>query len=95
VVSRVGSNFLAIYDVDVDASKSIGYSESQDGVHWSSGARLQLFTDPTIAARTPLALIEDGHGAYDLFVTAFIFGKDASGKDTNPGNLFHFKIKAE
>jgi hypothetical protein len=95
VVSRIGSNFLAIYDVDVDAAKSIGYSESQDGVYWTPGTRLELFTDPAIGARTPLALIEDGHGAYDLFVTAFIYGKDASGKDTNPGNLFHFKVKVE
>jgi hypothetical protein len=94
VVSRIGSNFLAIYDVDVDAPKSIGYSESQDGVYWTPGMRLELFTDPAITARTPLALIEDGHGAYDLFVTAFIRGKDASGKDASSGHLFHFKIKA-
>ncbi len=57
--------------------------------------RLELFTDPAITARTPLALIEDGHGAYDLFVTAFIRGKDASGKDASQGHLFHFEIKTE
>jgi hypothetical protein len=96
VVSRIGSTFLAIYDVaDTDTPKSIGYSESQDGVYWTPGARLELFTDPAIAARTPLALIEDGQGAYDLFVTAYVSGKNAAGKDASLGHLFHFKVKAE
>ncbi|MGD0730944.1 MAG: hypothetical protein ABR956_06750 [Terracidiphilus sp.] len=94
VVSRVGDSYLAVYDVDVDAGNSIGYADSQDGVNWSQGRRLEIFTDPSFHARTPLALIDDGHGAYDLFVTAYAPVKNAQGKTVSKGALFHLKVKA-
>jgi len=94
VVSRIGASYLAVYDVDVDAGNAIGYTDSQDGVQWPQGKRLQIFPGHGIQARTPLALIDDGHGAYDLFVTAYAPVPDGQGKTVNAGSLFHLKVKA-
>lgn len=95
VVSRIGSAYVAIYDVDVDAINAIGYADSLDGVHWANGKRLQIFSDPAIQARTPLALIPDGQGGYDLFVTAYVHLQNQRGQPVNAGSMFHFKVKAE
>jgi hypothetical protein len=94
VVSRIGASFLAVYDVDVDAGNAIGYTESQDGANWTPGTRLQIFPGHDIQARTPLALIDDGHGGYDLFVTAYAPVPDGQGKTTSTGAMFHLKVKA-
>jgi len=94
VVSRIGASYLAVYDVDVDAGNAIGYTDSQDGVQWPQGKRLQIFPGHDIQARTPLALIDDGHGGYDLFVTAYAPVPDGQGKTTSTGAMFHLKVKA-
>ena len=93
VVSRIGDSYLAIYDVDVDLGNAIGYTDSQDGVHWPQGRRLEIFPGHEIHARTPLALIGDGHGAYDLFVTAYAPVPDGRGGSVSSGALFHMKVK--
>jgi hypothetical protein len=94
VVSRMGAAYLAIYDVDVDEGDAIGYTESQDGVHWSQGRHLEIFPAHGVQARTPLALIDDGHGSYDLFVTGSTQLKNSQGRTVNSAGLFHMKVKA-
>jgi hypothetical protein len=93
VVSKVENTYLAIYDVDVDEGNAIGYTESQDGVNWSQGRRLQIFPAHGIQARTPLALIADGHGSYDLFVTGYAPLQNRQGQTVNSAGLFHLKVK--
>jgi len=56
---------------------------------------IHIFSDPAIQARTPLALIPDGQGGYDLFVTAYVHLQNQRGQPVNAGSMFHFKVKAE
>lgn len=63
--------YLAVYDVDV--ANAIGYTLSNDGIHWSPGQHLLVQKGSGMWAteiRTPLGLIGEGNGKFTLFYTA-------------------------
>ena len=64
-------SFVAVYDTD--APNAIGYTFSQDGIHWSWGQHLVVQQGSGIWAtevRTPLGLIPERGDKFTLFYTA-------------------------
>jgi hypothetical protein len=71
IVTKIGETYVAIYDdLDPEQGQSMGYTASLDGIHWTSGKHLPLFPPEVAHPRTPLALIPNADGTFDLFVTA-------------------------
>lgn len=71
IVRKIGDAYVAVYDdLDPDQEGAIGYAASLDGVHWTSAQHLMLFRGKEAYPRTPLALIPNKDGTFDLFVTA-------------------------
>jgi hypothetical protein len=71
IVAKIGDTYVAIYDdLDPEQGQSMGYTASLDGIHWTSGKHLPLFLPEVAHPRTPLALIPNADGTFDLFVTA-------------------------
>ncbi|MGO8756504.1 MAG: hypothetical protein ACLQG3_00110 [Terracidiphilus sp.] len=72
IVTRLASGaYVAVYDNHVP--NEVGYSISEDGIHWSAGQHLVVQKDDGIWAsevRTPLGLVEEDNGAFTLFYTA-------------------------
>jgi hypothetical protein len=72
IVTRLTDGALvAVYDDH--RPNSIGYSFSNDGIHWSRGQQLTVQTGSGVWAsevRTPLGLIDEGNGSYTLFYSA-------------------------
>jgi hypothetical protein len=72
IVTRLASGaYVAVYDNHVP--NQVGYSISEDGIHWSAGKHLVVQTGNGIWAsevRTPLGLVEEGDGGFTLFYTA-------------------------
>lgn len=72
IVTRLADGtFLAVYDTKEE--KSIGYTFSTDGVHWSAGQHLVVQRGDGVWSndvRTPLGLIEEGKDTFTLFYTA-------------------------
>lgn len=93
IVSRLkDGTYVAVYDVSVP--HAIGYTVSDDGIHWSPGQRLRVQRGSGIWAteiRTPLGLIAEGNGKITLFYTANekISGKNPDGYGINatPGSI--------
>jgi len=80
IVTQVKGGYLMVYDADVisadykrDASR-VGFSTSQDGVHWTKGGRITIQSDgPNHWAklmRTPLGLVPEGGDLFTLLYTA-------------------------
>ena len=85
--------YVAIYDVDFAFAHSIGYASSFDGVHWTAGKHLLLFPKTT-TARTPLALIPNADGTFDLFVIALSRASPANGgRPVTAEGLYLFKVR--
>ena len=93
IVSQLSDGtFIAVYDTD--APNAIGYTLSDDGIHWSAGQHLIVQEGAGIWAtevRTPLGLIDEGNGSFTLFYTANEkvpgSGPDANGIVTTPGSM--------
>ena len=93
IVSQMGDGtYIAVYDTD--APNAIGYTLSDDGIHWSAGQHLVVQEGNGIWAtevRTPLGLVDEGNGAFSLFYTANekVSGAapDSNGIVTTPGSI--------
>ena len=93
IVTRLSNGtYAAVYDTD--APNAIGYTLSNDGVHWSVGQHLVVQDEPHIWAtevRTPLGLIDEGNGQFSLFYTANEkisgAGPDGNGIVSTPGSM--------
>ncbi len=93
IVSRLtDGSYVAVYDNN--AEHAIGYSFSDDGLHWSPGQSLIVQRGKGIWAsevRTPLGLIPEGKDRFTLFYTANqdLLGvpSDAHGIKLTPGAL--------
>jgi len=91
IVSRLADGtYIAVYDNH--QPNSIGYSFSEDGIHWLRGQQLAVQSGDGIWAsevRTPLGLIDEGDGRFTLFYSANeeITGAapDANGVTMTPG----------
>jgi hypothetical protein len=71
IVTKIGDTYVAIYDdLNPEQGQSMGYTASYDGVHWTPGKDLPLFPQAVAHPRTPLALLPNSDGTFDLFVTA-------------------------
>jgi hypothetical protein len=72
IVTRLSDGpLVAVYDDH--RPNSIGYSFSNDGIHWSRGQQLTVQTGSGVWAsevRTPLGLIDEGNDSYTLFYSA-------------------------
>jgi len=72
VVSKLqDGTYVAVYDTD--APNAIGYTFSNDGIHWSQGQDLVVQEGNDLWAsdvRTPLGLIAEGPDLFSLFYTA-------------------------
>lgn len=82
VTQLANGAYVAVYDNHVP--NEVGYSVSEDGVHWSAGQHLVVQTGSGIWAsevRTPLGLVEEGNGRYTLFYTA---NEMTAGKQPDP-----------
>jgi hypothetical protein len=82
IVAKVGSHFVVIYDSSAGADETpnyvadgrrVGYSVSEDGIHWARGRKLDVLPKsvPTWSSdvRTPLCLIDEGGGEYLMLYT--------------------------
>jgi len=71
IVTRLADGgYVAVYDTKAD--KSIGYTFSADGVHWSAGQHLVVQKGNGVWSndvRTPLGLVEEGKDRFTLFYT--------------------------
>ena len=62
--------YVAVYDTKAD--RSIGYTFSADGIHWSAGQHLVVQKGDGVWSndvRTPLGLVEEGKDRFTLFYT--------------------------
>ncbi len=101
VVTRLpDGTYVAVYDNNAD--HSVGYTFSEDGIHWSPGKALIVQTDEGIWAseiRTPLGLIAEGEDSFTLFYTGNqdLLGAvpNAYGIKRTPGALGLVEVKVE
>lgn len=86
---------MAIYDdLDPEQGQSMGYTASLDGIHWTSGKHLPLFPQEEVHPRTPLALIPNTDGTFDLFVTALSTDTPSNGgKAVTSEALYLLKVR--
>jgi len=87
-----GFSVVAVYDND--EPNSIGYTFSEDGIHWSAGQHLLVQDGKGVWAsevRTPLGLIPEDKNSFTLFYTANerVSGMQADGNgiNTTPGSM--------
>ena len=86
LVAAVGGRFVAFYDncaagdTYVAEGRHVGYSVSDDGVHWPKGRDLAV--QPASGAaqwsedlRTPLSLIAEADGTFTMFYTGQLRGR--------------------
>lgn len=95
IVTKIGDTYVAIYDdLNPEQAQSMGYTASLDGVHWTAGKVLPLFPPEVAQPRTPLALLPNADGTFDLFVTALSRAKPAnSGKTVAAEALYLLKVR--
>jgi hypothetical protein len=71
IVTRLADGgYVAVYDTKAD--RSIGYTFSADGIHWSAGQHLVVQKGDGVWSndvRTPLGLVEEGKDRFTLFYT--------------------------
>jgi len=87
VVTRLENGYyVAVYDNDVEYRNTVGYSWSSpgDGVRWARGRQLVVQPKGTgfwaEVVRTPLGLVQEGHGEYTLFYTGYQKPPSAGGR---------------
>ena len=71
VTKLADGTYITVYDNHLP--NEVGYSVSEDGIHWSQGRHLVVQTGAGIWAsevRTPLGLVEESKGVFTLFYTA-------------------------
>jgi hypothetical protein len=90
--------FVAVYDTD--EPNSIGYTFSEDGIHWSTGQHLLVQEGKGLWAsevRTPLGLIPEDKSSFTLFYTANekVSGMkpDGNGINTTPGSMGLIEVR--
>jgi hypothetical protein len=101
IVTRLtNGTYAAVYDTD--SPNAIGYTLSDDGIHWGAGKHLVVQSGSRIWAtevRTPLGLIDEGQDSFTLFYTANekISGTaaDANGIVSTPGSIGVVEVKFE
>lgn len=95
IVTKIGDTYVAIYDdLNPEQAQSMGYTASFDGVHWTPGKDLPLFPQKAAHPRTPLALIPNADGTFDLFVTALSTVKRGDrGKAVTAEALYLLKVR--
>ncbi len=80
IVTRLKDRYVAVYDCTTRGARTyeanghvVGFSESQDGVHWTPGGRITVQPDGPANwsrdIRTPLCLIDEGHDVFTLLYT--------------------------
>ena len=95
IVAKIGDTYVAIYDdLNPEQGQSMGYAASLDGVHWTAGKDLPLFPPEVAHPRTPLALLPNADGTFDLFVTALSTVTPADGgKAVTAEALYLLKVR--
>lgn len=95
IVTKIGDTYVAIYDdLNPEQGQSMGYTASLDGVHWTAGKDLALFPREVAHPRTPLALLPNANGTFDLFVTALSTVTPARrGKAVTAEALYLLKVR--
>jgi hypothetical protein len=71
VTQLANGTYVAVYDNHLP--NEVGYSISEDGIHWSAGQHLVVQAGDGIWAsevRTPLGLVQEDNGTFTLFYTA-------------------------
>lgn len=99
IVTQLSSGeFVAVYDNH--QRNEVGYSVSQDGVHWSAGRNLVVQAGSEVWAsevRTPLGLVDEGNDTFTLFYTANEIASgtqpDAYGVTLTPGAVGFVEVK--
>ena len=98
VAQLTNGMYVAVYDNH--QPNEVGYSISEDGIHWSAGQHLVVQTGTGIWAsevRTPLGLVEESDGVFTLFYTAneMAAGKqpDAYGVTLPPGAVGFVELR--
>jgi hypothetical protein len=72
VTTAPGGGYLAVYDSQ--GNDAIGWTYSADGIDWAPGRRLVVQPTAGVWAkdvRTPLGLVDEGHGRATIFYTGF------------------------
>lgn len=95
IVTKIGDTYLAIYDdLNPEQGQSMGYTASLDGVHWTPGKDLPVFPPEVAHPRTPLAILSNAEGSFDLFVTALSTTNPADGgKAVTAEALYLLKVR--
>ena len=101
IVTRLADgSYVAVYDDN--AEHAVGYTFSEDGIHWRAGRKLIVQKDEGIWAneiRTPLGLVAEGENTFTLFYTANedLLGvpSDAHGIKMTPGAVGLIEVKLE
>lgn len=95
IVTKIDGEYAAIYDdLNPEHGQSIGYVASVDGVHWGPGKQLVLFPQNEAHPRTPLALIPNADGTFDLYVTALSRVTRSGGEKARIAEaLYLFKVR--
>jgi hypothetical protein len=65
--------YIAVFDV-LSRPLAIGYTVSEDGIHWSQASYIDMKRTPNLWVanpRTPLGLIEEPDGTFTCFYTGF------------------------
>jgi len=71
--------WIGVYDQVSTAPQLIGYTFSNDGIHWGKGETLNLYPDGNgwcKDIRTPLGVIDEGNGKLTIFFTGFANNPD-------------------
>ena len=92
VTPLADGGYIAVYDNH--EPNEVGYALSEDGVHWGAGQHLVVQSGKGIWAtevRTPMGLVDEGHGVFTLFYTAnekvSNAHADAYGVNVTPGSI--------
>jgi len=100
VTKLADGTYVAVYDNKTE--HAVGYTLSQDGIHWTPGKALIVQKGNGIWAsevRTPLGLIPEGKDSFTLFYTANqdLLGAppDAHGIKMTPGAMGLVEVKLE
>lgn len=95
IVRKIHGEYVAIFDnLNPQQQQSIGYVASVDGVHWGPAKQLVVFSQKEIHPRTPLALVPNADGTFDLYVTALsTFTPEGGEKARIAEAVFLFKVR--
>jgi len=95
IVAKIDGEYIAVYDdLNPEQGQSIGYVASVDGIHWGPTRQLVIFPQNEAQPRTPLALIANADGTFDLYVTALSNVTDSEGRKIGLAEaLYLFKVR--